>query len=112
MKDNFKIITNFKWLISYLDKIILNFPSNEKVLKDKISITLFDTLELIYYTNEVDDRKNLQKKIIAKMKMIDYYFKISLNKRYISYKKYNKISMHLLNILKQLYGWIKYEKVQ
>ena len=43
--------------------------------------------------------------------MLDYYFKISLYKKYISYKKYNKINMHLLNILKQIYGWIKYEKV-
>lgn len=62
MKDNFKIITNFKWLIGYLDKIIVNYPNNEKVLKDKISNTLYDTLELIYYTNEVTDRKFLQKK--------------------------------------------------
>lgn len=111
MKDNFKIITNFKWLISYLEKILINFPSNEKVLKDKISNTLYDTLELIYYTNEIDDRKFLQKKIVVKIKMLDYYFKLSMNKKYISYKKYNKICMHLLSALKSIYGWIKCEKV-
>ena len=111
MKDNFKLITNIKRLISYLDKTIINFPNNEKVLKDKILNTLYEILELTYLTNELDNRKLYQKKILTKIKMLDFYFKISSDKKYISYKKYNKISTHLLNILKQVYGWIKYEKV-
>ena len=111
MKDNFRIVTSFKRLISYLDKIIVNYPNNERVLKDKITNTLYDTLELIYLANELDERRVFQKKIVVKIKILDYYLKQSCDKKYISYKKYNKISNHLLNILKQVYGWIKYEKV-
>lgn len=43
--------------------------------------------------------------------MIDYYFKISLDKKYISYKKYTKVGNCLSGIVKSLYGWIKYEKI-
>ena len=111
MKDNFRLIISIKRLISYLDKIIVNFPNNEKVLKDKINNTLYDILELTYLANELNDRKTLQKRIIVKIKMLDFYFKVSCDKKYLSYKKYSKVSNHLLNILKGLYGWIRYEKI-
>ncbi len=110
MKDNFKIIINIKKTILYLDKVLINFPNNEKVLKDKIGSTMYDILELTYLANELND-KIYKKKIIVKIKMIDFYLKISCDKKYISYKKYIKISNYLLNILKSLYAWVKYEKV-
>ncbi len=111
MKDNFKIIINIKKTILYLDKVLINFPNNEKVLKDKIGSTMYDVLELTYLANEVSDRYLYQKKIIVKIKMLDFYLKISCDKKYISYKKYIKISNYLLDILKSLYSWAKYEKV-
>ena len=111
MKDNFKVIINIKKLISYLDKVLVNFPNKGKVLRDKISTTLYEIFELTYLANEVIDRKVLQKRIIVKIKMLDFYFKVSCDKKYLSYKKYNKISRHLLSILKGLYGWVRYEKV-
>ena len=110
MKDNFKIIINIKKTILYLDKVLINFPNNEKVLKYKIGSTIYDILELTYLANELND-KIYKKKIIVKIKMIDFYLKISCDKKYISYKKYIKISNYLLNILKSLYAWVKYEKV-
>lgn len=111
MKDNLKIIVNFKKTILYLDKIIINFPNSEKVLKDKINNTLYDILECMYMANEISDRILYQKKIISKFKMIDFYLYIALNKKYISYKKYQKVCHNLLENLKLIYGWIKYEKV-
>lgn len=111
MKDTLKIIVNYKKTIIYLDKIISNFPNNEKVLKDKIRINMYDTLELMYIANSANNRTLFQKKIIAKIKMLDFYLKISLDKKYISYKKYQKICNHLFDNLKLIYGWIKYEKV-
>ena len=114
MKDNFKIITKIKRMIIYIDKIIVNFPANEKVLKDKITSSMYDILELTYLANEINNDKRIlyKKKIITKFKMVDFYFKIACDKKYISYKKYIKIGNHLLEIIKQVYGWIKYEKNQ
>ena len=42
MKDNLVMISNFKKTILYLDKVIINFPGNEKVLKDKITSSMYD----------------------------------------------------------------------
>lgn len=107
MKDNLLIASNIKKMINYFDKIIINFPRNEFVLKDKIIKNSYEILELVYFTNELNpkDRIIYQKKIISKVKMIDYYFKLSLD------KKYTKVGNCLSSIVKTLYGWIKYEKI-
>ena len=113
MKDNLNIIINLKKTILYLDKIVVNFPGNERELKDKIRGTLYDLLEIIYMANEFKDkRRKYQFKAIVKIKMVDFYLKISCDKKYISYKKYIKVGNFLLNMIKQLYGWIKYEKAK
>ena len=112
MYEKLEVINDIKKTIFYLDKVIINFPRTEKVLKDKISNTYYEILELIYFSNLLDVKERIiyQKRIISKIKMIDFYFKIALDKKYISYKKYVKIGKFLLNIIKQLYGWIRYEK--
>lgn len=112
MHEKLAVVNDIKKTIFYLDKIIVNFPRTEKVLKDKISNTYYEVLELIYFSNLLDVKERIvyQKRIISKIKMIDFYFKITCDKKYISYKKYLKIGKFLLNIIKQLYGWIRYEK--
>lgn len=111
MKDELLLVQNFKNTIFYIEKIIDNFPRSEKVLKDKIKSTNFDILELIYFSNslELQQRIFYQKKIVAKLKMIDFYFKIACDRKYISYKKYTKVGGFLLNMIKETYGWIRYE---
>lgn len=92
MKDNLIICNNIKKLIIYLDKIIKNFPNNEKVIKDKILSTLFEILELVYFTNELNykDRVIYQKKIISKIKVIDFYFKLCFEKNIFLIKNISK----------------------
>lgn len=113
MKDDLIIVSKFKKTIIYIDKVIVNFPNSERVLKDNIMSSLYDILELIYFCNELsfDKRITYQKKIISKIKMLDFYFKISMEKKYISYKKYVKIGKNLNEFIKGVYGWIKYEKI-
>lgn len=112
MHEKLAVVNDIKKTIFYLDKIIVNFPRTEKVLKDKISNTYYEVLELIYFSNLLDVKERIvyQKRIISKIKMIDFYFKMACDKKYISYKKYLKIGKFLLNVIKQLYGWIRYEK--
>ncbi len=106
MTDKLILAVKIKKFIYYSDKIIVNFPNSEITLKNKIKSTLYDTLELVYFTNSLNDKTIYQKKIISKIKMLDFYFKYSLDKKYISYKKYRKISNKLNEIVKMLYGWI------
>ena len=112
MHEKLEVVNDIKKTIFYLDKIIVNFPRSEKILKDKISNTYYEVLELVYFSNLLDIKERIvyQKRIISKIKLIDFYFKIACDEKYISYKKYLKIGKFLLNIIKQLYGWIRYEK--
>lgn len=112
MKDNLQIITDIKKTVIYLDKIVMNFPNNDKVIKDRIMTVAFDVLEMAYMANENKDdyRIGYQKRLLTKVKMIDFYLKLACDKNYISYQKYQKIGTYLLNSLKQIYGWIKSEK--
>lgn len=111
MKDTLNIITELKKTIIYLDKIVINFPGNERELKDKIRESMYCLLELLYMANEFKEkRKEYQVMSIVKVKMLDFYLKIALDKKYISYKKYQKVSLHLLDLLKQVYGWIRNEE--
>ena len=112
MIDNLQVIKDVKKTIIYLEKIIINFPNNDKVIKDKIMNTMFEILELTYISNENTgiERIKYQKKLTIKIKMIDFYLELACLKNYISHKKYQKVGIYLLNILKQIYGWIKSEK--
>ncbi len=108
MKDNLKVITNIKKTILYLDKIIINMPNSDIVLKDNLKKAMYNVLEYAYMAS-LDSKYKLF--IISKIKMVDFYLKISFEKKYISYKKYEKVSNYLLEILKMVYGWLNYEKV-
>ncbi len=108
MKDNLKVITNIKKTILYLDKIIINMPNCDIVLKDNLKKSMYNVLEYAYMAS-LDSKYKLF--IISKIKMVDFYLKISFEKKYISYKKYERVSNYLLEILKMVYGWLNYEKV-
>lgn len=111
MVDNFRVVINIKKTILYLDKIITNFPAKEKVLRDKLSNTMYEVLEFTYMASELkEQRKYYQSRVIIDIRMVDFYLKTACDKKYISYKKYQKVSLHLLDILKQIYGWMRNEK--
>lgn len=69
---------------------------------------MYNVLEYAYMAS-LDSKYKLF--IISKIKMVDFYLKISFEKKYISYKKYERVSNYLLEILKMVYGWLNYEKV-
>lgn len=111
MVDNFRVVINIKKTILYLDKIITNFPAKEKVLRDKLSNTMYEVLEFTYMASEFKDKRiYYQTRVVVNIKMTDFYLKIAVDKKYISYKKYQKVSLYLLDILKQIYGWMRNEK--
>ena len=53
---------------------------------------------------------NYMKEILIKIKMIEYYIKISYDYKLISLKKFENIGLHLLEINKMVNSWIKNEK--
>ena len=90
----------------YINNILDNFPKKHIELKTNISKSLYELLELVYLANINIDRENNKKKCIVKLELIDFYIMIMYKNMIISKKKYEGISLHLLEIKKMLYGWI------
>ena len=111
MKDKFYIIIEVKKTINYINKIIVNYPKVEYVLKNNIELNSYKLLEYCYKANILkENRLSYQKEIIVIIRMIDYYFYLSYLNKLINKNKYESISNYLLNIMKYVYGWIRSEE--
>ena len=85
MNDKLLIASKCKKTIEYIFNITDNYPHKYIELKTRIVNTGFDILENIYVSNI--DIKN-KKYIIPKLKMLDYYLKLSYKKNIITKRKY------------------------
>lgn len=103
MNDKLLIASKYKKTIEYILKITDNYPHRYLDLKSNISDTCFDILENIYIGNINKDEKKL---IIPKIKMLDYYLKLSYKYDVITKRKYEVVSNYLLELTKMIIGWI------
>lgn len=106
MNDKLLIASKYKKTIEYILKLTDNYPHKYLDLKTNISSTCFEILEYIYISNI--DKKN-KKLIIPKIKMLDYYLKLSYKYNIITKKKYEVVSNYLLELTKMIMGWINEE---
>jgi len=82
------IVTKIKQTTIYINKILINFPKNEIILKHHIEIDLYDLLRYIYEANyNKENRISILYKSLIKIKMLDFYIRICLEKNIVSYKK-------------------------
>ena len=109
MQDKLLIISKIKKTISYIDNVLVNFPKTEYILKNNISSNFYDLLELVYKANIHKD-VFFMKESLVKIRMIEYYIKISLEKKIISFKKYENIGKFFLEINKMINVWALNEK--
>lgn len=92
MNDKLLIASKYKKTIEYILKITDNYPHRYLDLKSNISDTCFDILENIYIGNINKDEKKL---IIPKIKMLDYYLKLSYKYDVITKRKYEVVIIYL-----------------
>lgn len=109
MEDKLLITIKIKKTIIYIENIIANFPNKELVLKNNIISTLYEMLELTHKANIHKDIFYM-KELIVKIRMLEFYIKKCLDKKIISFKKYENIGNFLLEINKMVNSWVKYEK--
>ena len=109
MEDKLILLKEYKLFINRYEKLVINLNNSYKDIKTRIINTMYNILEDIYYTNllEINKRKNYQRKIIVKIKMLDYYFYTLYKDNIILEINYNKINNNLLTILKLVLGWMK-----
>lgn len=110
MNNEFQIVKNMKIFINSIDNIIINYPKKEIIIKNRLLNDSLDILELIYLANyhkDYEKRTDLQKQILSKISMLDFYLERSYKNKYISEKVCLNKTNQLNRITKMIYGWIK-----
>lgn len=108
--EKFKIIQFVRELIVMIDNNMDNFPKKDIELKKRIRSNSFDILELVYEANtssEIEYKKKLLLRVLAKVKIVDFLLNLSYDKKIITEKKYYKFGNKMDDIIKYLNGWIK-----
>ena len=109
--EKFRVIQFIRELIIASDKVLENFPKTELELKNRLRNNSYDLLELAYEANSVNDidyKKELLFKVIAKIKVIDFLVSLSYDKKLITQKKYYTLGHKLNDIAKYANGWLKH----
>ena len=109
MNNNFRLINNMKKFIMSLDSFLDNYPKKELVMKDNMYKCSYEILEHIFYANQLENEPKMavQKQIVSKLSMLDFYLERSYKLHFISEKQCLNKSNELLVMTKMIYGWIK-----
>ena len=110
VNEKFKIIQFIRELLIMIDKNMVNFRKKDIELKNRIRMNSYDILELAYEANsieEIEEKKRLLRKMIAKIKIIDFLLNLSYDKQIITEKKYYKFGEKMDDIVKYTTRWMK-----
>ena len=109
-EETFKVIQFIRDLILAIEKELDNFPKKDVELKNRIRSNSYDILEIAYEANmttDIQNKKELIFKMMAKAKIIDFLLNLSYDKKLITEKKFYKLGMRLDDIVKYASGWFK-----
>lgn len=87
--EKFKILQFIRDLLLLIDKQMDNFPKKDIELKNRIRSNSYDILELAYEANcteNIERKKELLQKTVAKVKIVDFLLNLSYDKQIIPQK--------------------------
>lgn len=105
MRNTLIIIDKLELLDNYLNKIYLNFPKKDIILKEELNNTIKEiylNIYLIVYNYKID----ISIKIISLIKYLNYLIDTIYQKKIINNKKYLYIGNLVIEITKLLRGYI------
>lgn len=111
--ENFKLISKLEILVSYIEKELVNYPKYNVVLRNQIELTMYNLIEYVHsyrISNISRVRSKNMNDFIIKLSMLDYYMRISYEKKIINKHKLKVIGNYLLEIRKIAFGVIRSEK--
>ncbi len=107
MNYNFKVLTSTYKTINYYNKLLINFPKKEVVLKNNIEKTCYGALENIFAFN-INDSMRIKDKylkdLLISLSMLDFYTRVSYDKKIISRHQFEVVSRFLMQIRKMVFG--------
>ena len=111
--NNFKLLSKLEQTTIYINKELVNYPKYDVVLRNNIERTLYN---LVYYIHSYRISNTLRVKnknlndFIIYLSMLDFYIRMSYEKKIINKHKLEVISNFLIEIRKIAYGVIRSEK--
>lgn len=109
-KEKFVVIDGIRELIVNIDKYLVNFPKKDIEIKQQISTISKEMLLLAYEANASENkekRKDIQEKVISRLKYLDFLINLCYDKQIINGKRYLKFGESIDYILKYANGWKK-----
>lgn len=105
--NKLKILILYKKFLYNIENILINVPKKDYISRSNFYNKSLELLELIYYTNLINNKLDNQLLILSKLSVLDYYIERLYKNRYISESYSIKLSKELNEITKLIYGWIK-----
>ncbi len=112
MNTNFNILNKATKTNQYVEKLLVNFPKKEIVLKNNLEKTMFSIIETIFsYNIQTSGRikEKYLKDLLVHLSMLNYYIYLSFDKKYISKHQSEVVGRYLIEIRKMVYGVIRSE---
>ena len=107
MNYNFKILNNIYKTVNYFNKLLINYPKREMILSNNIEQACYQLVDLVfaYSINDTDRirEKNL-KDMLIKTSMLDFYVRVSYDKKIISKHQFEVLGRFFTEIRKMIYG--------
>lgn len=115
VNTNFNILNKVKRLNSYLDRLIVNFPKKETVLRNRLENSMFLLIELLF-SYEIQDvyriKEKYLKEILIHLSMVNYYVILCYERKYINKRQSDVVGRFLVEIRKMIYGVIRNENAK
>lgn len=112
--EKFKVIQFIRELLILIDNQMDNFPKKDIELKNRIRMNSYDLLEIAYEANStqnVEYKKELLNKVIAKIKVVDFLLNLAFDKQIINQKRYYKFGSKMDDITKYIIRLDKFIKI-
>lgn len=113
MNSNFFLLSKTEKTIQYINKVLVNYPNKEYVLKTNMEKNMYELMECIfaYQINRTDRiKQKYLKDLLVKLSMLNFYVGVSFEKKCISKRQYEVIGRFLVEIRKIIYGVMKSEE--
>ena len=113
MNENFNVLNRIKKTNLYMEKLIMNFPKKEYILKNNLEKSMFRTIELVFTCNIQNSfriKEKYFKDLVVELAMINYYVEFAYERKFVSKHQREVVAKYLIEIRKMIYGVIQNER--
>lgn len=112
MNTNFNLLNKSFKLIEYYEKLLVNYPKKELILRQNIEKCYYEMIESLFAFNINNSDRIKQKHLkdyVIKVSMLDFYTNASFNKKIISKRQFEVIGRKIIELRKMSYGLMQNE---